>query len=599
MSVEVPSYFSLLVEEVLHPFYMFQLCSITLWLCDDYYYYAAAISIISLLSILVSLYETRRQAQSLHDMVSQGGAGRWEVVRARDRSEEVETRDLVPGDVLLLPPQGCVMPCDVLLLTGSAIVNEAMLTGESVPVTKSCVSRQEQEDEVYSPETHKRHTVFAGTEVIQTRNYGEQHVLTVVVRTGFRTSKGELIRSILFPKPMDFKFYRDSIRFICVLFLCAALGMTYCLYLYISRGESVRKTILRTLDVITIVVPPALPAAMTVGTVYAQNRLKKRGIFCISPARINVCGKLKLVCFDKTGTLTEEGLDLWGVIPSHRATFSSPLTDLRLLEPESPLLGCLTPCHSLITIGGNISGDPLDLKMFESTGWEMEEPGEDVKKFDKMITAVVKPKLDQAEEPFSIDSLPLEIGITRQFTFSSSLARMSVIARKLGSPNFTIYTKGAPEKLEELVLPESLPANYQEQLQELTVRGYRVIALATRELDRRVNWVAVQKMKRSEVETDLTFLGFLVLQNTLKPESGPVISELAGANIRCLMVTGDNLLTALSVARDCGMVARHDSVVRAEAELTKAGWRLSFSEAEQWGEREGGREGRGRGTAWR
>ncbi len=65
----------------------------------------------------------------------------------------------------------------------------------------------------------------------------------------------------------------------------------------------------------TIVVPPALPAAMTVGTVYAQNRLKKKLIYCISPPRINISGKLKLVCFDKTGTLTEDGLDLWGVLP--------------------------------------------------------------------------------------------------------------------------------------------------------------------------------------------------------------------------------------------------------------------------------------------
>ena len=61
------------------------------------------------------------------------------------------------------------------------------------------------------------------------------------------------------------------------------------------------KVILRALDIITVVVPPALPAAMTVGTVYAQNRLKKAGIFCISPPRINICGKLKLICFDKVG----------------------------------------------------------------------------------------------------------------------------------------------------------------------------------------------------------------------------------------------------------------------------------------------------------
>ena len=66
----MPSYLALLVDEVLHPFYMFQVASITLWMCDDYYYYAACIIIISLISISVSLYETRRQAESLHTKVS-------------------------------------------------------------------------------------------------------------------------------------------------------------------------------------------------------------------------------------------------------------------------------------------------------------------------------------------------------------------------------------------------------------------------------------------------------------------------------------------------------------------------------------------------
>lgn len=57
--------------------------------------------------------------------------------------------------------------------------------------------------------------------------------------------------------------------------------------------------IIRSLDVVTIAVPPALPAAITTGTIYAQSRLKKRGIFCISPPRINICGKVSVFCFDK------------------------------------------------------------------------------------------------------------------------------------------------------------------------------------------------------------------------------------------------------------------------------------------------------------
>ena len=68
--------------------------------------------------------------------------------------------------------------------------------------------------------------------------------------------------------------------------------------------------VIRALDIITIVVPPALPAAMTIGTVYAQSRLKKKNIYCISPGRINICGKLKLICFDKVSVRPLEYLQL-------------------------------------------------------------------------------------------------------------------------------------------------------------------------------------------------------------------------------------------------------------------------------------------------
>lgn len=63
------------------------------------------------------------------------------------------------------------------------------------------------------------------------------------------------------------------------------------------------KIVVRVLDIITIIVPPALPAAMTVGTVFAQSRLKKKGIYCISPPRINFCGRLDVFCFDKVGQI--------------------------------------------------------------------------------------------------------------------------------------------------------------------------------------------------------------------------------------------------------------------------------------------------------
>jgi len=627
IEVEVKSWFKLLFEEVLNPFYIFQIGSIALWSADNYYNYASCILFISLVSIVVSLIETRRQSQNLHDMVSSSNELKVNLVRPPnsgtggsvcdgedvviDEEEEVDSTEIVPGDVIVIPPHGCVMACDAALISGTCIVNESMLTGESVPVTKSALPHLDaptdgSHPETYEPEVHKRHTLFAGTSVIQTRYYGTSKVMAVVVSTGFNTAKGDLIRSILYPKPMGFKFYRDSIRFILVLFGTAALGMLYCMYVYVVRQADVSMIILRCLDIITIVVPPALPAAMTVGTYYAQNRLKKKSIFSISPQRINICGKLKLVCFDKTGTLTEDGLDMWGVVPTLNATSHSNYDDddaidgrgsdekqlrssfvdsersVEALPVKSPLLTCLASCHSLTLIDDALIGDPLDIKMFESTGWELEEGAagqSDTSKFDMLMPSVVRPKKNDVDVidtdcgSGSDSKYPHEVGIIRQLTFSSAVARMSVITRVLGGDRFVVFTKGAPEKMEDLCRPESLPDNFHALLRSFTVQGFRVIALAYRTLPRQVTWLKAQKMKREKIEADLTFLGFLVMQNTLKPETRPVIEELHKAGgIKTVMVTGDNLMTALSVAKECNMInGNKDRVFVVEAKPPKPG----------------------------
>lgn len=144
---------------------------------------------------------------------------------------------------------------------------------------------------------------------------------------------------------------------------------------------------------------------------------------------------------------------------------------------------------------------------------------------------------------------------------------MSVITRGLGDNHFHVFTKGAPEKLEELCLPHTLPYNFHAELKQLTLKGFRVIGLAHKRLPSEINWLKVQKMKRDQAEKDLIFLGFLIMQNTLKPQTTPVIRELLDADIRTVMVTGDNLLTAISVARDCQMVGSNDKVLIVDAKL--------------------------------
>lgn len=138
--------------------------------------------------------------------------------------------------------------------------------------------------------------------------------------------------------------------------------------------------LLRALDLITVVVPPALPATLSIGTSFALGRLRKLGIFCISPSRVNVAGKINVCCFDKTGTLTEDGLDILGVrgLDRNINRFGELIDNVHDLpasfgKDKASFLYALATCHSLKNVDGEPIGDPLDAKMFEFTKWTLEE----------------------------------------------------------------------------------------------------------------------------------------------------------------------------------------------------------------------------------
>lgn len=504
-----------------------------------------------------------QQSITLHDLIENLKTDRITILDDKGEMELLSPDDLVPGDIIVISADGGIMACDAVLLSGSCIVNESMLTGECVPVTKTPPSVS---GDQFEWSKHKRSILYAGTRILQTRYYGNEKVLAKVVRTGFETSKGELVKSILFPQPIGFRFYEDSIKFVMALFCIAGFGMIYCVKLYVSRNTDIETIVLRTLDIITIVIPPALPLAMTAGTVYSQARLRKLNIFCISPHRINVCGKLKMVCFDKTGTLTDDGLTMDGCIPCHNGEFRTtephPPT---AFDNESRLIQALATCHSLTTINDTLSGDPLDIEMFQSIGWELIEPGEEHTRFDNLTPTIVRPKsIDGTSvSPASMSetsNVPYSIGIIKQHQFSSEAQCMTVIVRVLGERNMRVYTKGAPEKILTMCQPSTVPANFYAVLNRYTARGYRVIGIAHKHLSSKVKWTDVERTKRQEIESDMNFLGFLILLNCLKPETKHVIEELQAANLRTVMITGDNIMTALSVAKDCLIIRPNEDV---------------------------------------
>ncbi|KIX10370.1 uncharacterized protein Z518_01452 [Rhinocladiella mackenziei CBS 650.93] len=579
----------LLLDEAFHPFYIFQIASLILWSMDEYYYYAAAIFLISVFSITTTVIETRSTMRRLREI------SRFECdVRVLRNGfwRSALSGDLVPGDVYeVSDPSLSQLPCDSLLLAGDCIINESMLTGESIPVSKVPITDEAlRYVDLGATSIHPsvaRHFLFCGTKIIRARrpqdvDDDEAVALAMVVRTGFNTTKGALVRSMLFPKPSGFKFYRDSFRYISVMGVIAAVGFIASFINFVKLGLAWHLIIVRALDLITIVVPPALPATLTIGTNFALSRLRKQQIFCISPQRVNVAGKLDVICFDKTGTLTEDGLDVLGVrlVQHPEIRFGDILEEAHELLPPSPydrdptvdyrvnktMLYTMATCHSLRSVDDELIGDPLDLKMFQYTDWSFEEGSRHTSHFiehgtNQTAPSVARPppglEYDLEDSQGNSNPIRVEMGVLRSFEFVSHLRRASVIVRQQGDPGASIYVKGAPEVMKDICISSSIPDDFEDLLSYYTHKGFRVIACASKYISR-LSWDEIENMDRSEAESRLQLIGFIIFENKLKAITTEIIEELNGARIRNVMCTGDNILTAISVARECGIIDRNE-----------------------------------------
>lgn len=591
INLKIKSTSQILFDEVLHPFYIFQVFSIVLWSLDQYYYYATCILLISVLSIMNTLIETKKVSRTLAEMSYFSCDVR---VLREEFWTSISSFELVPGDIYeVSDPSLTMLPCDSILLSGDCIVNESMLTGESVPVSKSPANEEtilqllEDFRNTQISNYTSKSLLFNGTTIIRARiPHGQSAALAMVVRTGFSSTKGSLVRSMVFPKPTGFKFYEDSFKYIGFMSLIALIGFLISCIQFIRIHLDKRTMILRAFDIITIVVPPALPASLTIGTSFALSRLKKKGIFCIAPTRVNVGGKIDIMTFDKTGTLTEDGLDVMGVMisePHSKSSyaFGTLLDDIHKVFGKFSLKDCasstdvryrnmlmaLLTCHSLRMVDGELLGDPLDFKMFQFTGWSFEE---DFQKqpFHSMyeerhekgtfpenvdiIPAVVHPNGNDPMNKFTDNDPNNFLGIIRSFEFLAELRRMSVIVKPNNEDVYFSFTKGAPEVIEELCIKSTLPHNFDETLHHFTHKGYRIIACAGKTLPKRT-WLHSQKVSREEIESNLEFFGFIVFQNKLKDATNETLRVIQKANIRTVMCTGDNVLTSVSVGRECGL----------------------------------------------
>ncbi|CAK4701498.1 unnamed protein product, partial [Aphanomyces euteiches] len=232
----------LLLEKIFHPFYLFQLISVALWLYEVYTTYALAVLFMSMGSVLYEVVTQATNTAQLEQLVA------CHVHVRRDGTTIVITsEDIIVGDIVLIEEQ--IVPADMVILTGECMADEASLTGE-----------------------------------------GE--VWAVVTRTGFSTKKGELFRQILHPETPPFQIVSDSYRYLVALSIVAGLTSLLRIYDAIQAEKTLADLLISVFDLISTTIPAALPMILTVGVGFSLKRLRKERIFCIDAQKINIAGHL-------------------------------------------------------------------------------------------------------------------------------------------------------------------------------------------------------------------------------------------------------------------------------------------------------------------
>ena len=171
IDIKINSCGKILFDELTDPFYLFQLYSIILWYCTQYYYYATVIVVLAVISLVLSVVGTYKNLKKIQEISRYSCPVK--VYRKNEANNlmqavEMDSTELVPGDVFEVPEDGLALPCDAILIGGSVIVNESMLTGESTPVIKVRMPETEDIYDTNKPE-YEKYILFAGTKIVQKR----------------------------------------------------------------------------------------------------------------------------------------------------------------------------------------------------------------------------------------------------------------------------------------------------------------------------------------------------------------------------------------------------------------------------------------------
>lgn len=441
------------------------------------------------------------------------------VVRS-GQQREIDSKFLVPGDVIILE-EGNKIPADCTLIHSVHFdVDESSLTGESVPVEKDA-------------EDKDRKTIYLGTTVTRGRATAQ------VVHTGMQTKFGAIAQKLSViekeetPLERKLTLVAQQIGVVALVagIIISAIGMTQHIALF--------SIFLTAISLAVAAVPEGLPAVITITLAIGTQRMARKRAILRKLTAIEALGSITVIATDKTGTLTKNEMRVTKIWCDHHVFSMEALPKNNSVFLHLATTGVLCNNASLALKEGKRDFDVIG---------------------DKTEGALL---LLAHEYGLNGEALREERTFVDEFAFDAVTKTMSVLFRH--SDATVIFTKGAPEAILErsthiqttkgrMMLTDEEKTKIIVQFETFAKEGLRTIALATKK-------IAWNHQKRHVVESELTFLGLVGISDPPRPEVREAIARAKMAGIDTVMITGDNELTARTIARHIHLMGKNDEII--------------------------------------
>ncbi|MCQ3938413.1 MAG: ATPase [Chloroflexi bacterium] len=502
------------------------------------------IAVIVLFAVLLGFiqeYRAERAIEALRQM-----AAPTATVLRDGQEVKVPAREVVPGDVVVLH-MGDRIPADGRLIESINLqVEEAALTGESVPVEKHTDPLPTED----LPVGDRKNMVYAGTAV----TYGRGRAL--IVATGMQTEFGKIAQLLQTVETTKTPLQQNLDKVGTVLARAAFVVVAIIVALGLLRGQPFIEMLIFGIALAVAVVPEALPAVVTISLAIGVQKMVKRHALIRRLPAVETLGSTSVICSDKTGTLTKDEMTVRkiyaaGQVYDVSGSGYAPIGHFSVnggtkTEPNDDLKRLLTAAAlasdaKLLKNGANGSESDWDIKGDPTEG--------------ALIVAAAKAGLKK-------EALDETYPRVQEIPFTSESKRMTTLHRT--DQGTVAYTKGAPEIILENC-DSILTASGVKKLDD-TARK-QVLDVAQTFAGSALRVLAIASKPDAVIEsaqTGMTFLGLAGMIDPPRPEAKEAIAVCESAGIRPVMITGDHPVTAQAVARELGLLKNGRVVTGAE-----------------------------------